>query len=141
MFWIKSTLYVNIVIQSVLIILAGVIITLPNNDIFVLTDFRKDEIVPFLITIFLAWQFLMALVYFLVPPFAFKNQMLDLTVIIAYSTLGIYLLILTGRSVPDLFTSPVYWILMTLGTIYYFVTILDATDPNTVYYKKDINKQ
>jgi len=129
MIWAKSVLMVHILIQSLAVILSGLIASLPEQDVFLLTDFTKSELVSFVTTAGFAWQFMAAIIFFVVPPFAYKNQMLDLTILLAYPLLSLYTFLIARIPVSDFVDSPAFWTLAILSIIYYFVSILDVTGP------------
>jgi hypothetical protein len=129
MFWVKATLLVHALIQSLILILIGLITTLPKQDVLVLTDFTKSELISVLSAVGLSWQFFMAIIFFVVPPFAYKNQMLDLTILLAYPCLGLYVFLVDRFTLITVINAPALWLMMILGVIYYFVSILDLTGP------------
>lgn len=136
MFWVKSTLLIHTLLQSLLLILIGLVSSLPRQDILVLTDFAKSELISIFSAIGLIWQFFMAIIFFIVPPFAYKNQMLDLTILLAYPCLALYMFLIGEASLTTLLEAPAFWLMIILGIIYYFVSILDLTGPIVTKPKK-----
>jgi hypothetical protein len=134
MILVKSTLLVHIIVQSLILITVGLIATLPRQDVLILTDFTKSELISIAAAMGYVWQFLMAILFFLVPPFAYKNQMLDLTIILAYPILTVYTFLIIGIPLISFIQSPSFWTIAILAIIYYFVSILDITGP--VAHKK-----
>jgi hypothetical protein len=136
MFWVKATLLIHALIQSLLLILIGLVSSLPKQDILVLTDFTKSELISLMSAIALVWQFFMAIIFFVVPPFAYKNQMLDLTILLAYPCLSLYMFLVDRYTLTTLINAPALWLMIFLGIIYYFVSILDLTGPVVTKPKK-----
>lgn len=127
---IKSTILIHVVFQTLCIIALLFAFTLSEQDILTQLTITKIELTSIISLVCFGWQFIIAILFFSIPPFAYKNQLLDLVILFAYPATLLFTYTQEGVDfLLNISDYSGYLLLSTLSLIYYFVSVLDLTEP------------